>query len=97
MVYKWHFIRPNKDVLVQLLHQGELFSTEDSIFILTRPEKERRAIGSAFTLLYGRVSKAFRGVLQSAERLQVNYVGGYLPQQVLVCGKAVWFQCELMG
>lgn len=45
MAYKWHFVRLNKDVLVQLLHEGGLFSIEGSIFILTKPEKQGTGLG----------------------------------------------------
>jgi GNAT superfamily N-acetyltransferase len=79
MAYQWHFVRLDGRVLMQLIHQGEVSSIEDSMFILTKPEKADHGLKNTFTLLDGRVSDAIQAVLQSARQAGVGYVSGYVP------------------
>jgi hypothetical protein len=76
---KWHILRPNINLLIRLVAEGELYAIEDAIFLVTKPEKRFRHPQSSLTILDGPPAKSLRAAKEIAGRLGARILSSYIP------------------
>ena len=76
---KWHFLKPTTKLLTRLEREGELYITEDSVLLVTKPEKRFRHPQSSLTILSGPPGKSLRAAKEIARHLNARILSAYLP------------------
>ena len=97
--YKRHFVKADKRLIDRISRKGELFSYDDSAFILTKPESSFHRLSSSFCILEGNPVNAMRLIFSKAKDLRVEWVGGYLPFDRYLVGaaKSNRFKVDMWG
>jgi GNAT superfamily N-acetyltransferase len=73
--YAWEFVRASRANLEYIKKRRELFSYEDSSFILVKLDSDY----GEFSLLSGRAKATLLRVVKSAQRTKVRNLGAFLP------------------
>ena len=76
---KWHFLKPTTRLLTRLEREGELYIAEDSVLLITKPERRFRHPQSSLTILSGPPSKSLRAAKEVARRLNARILSSYIP------------------
>jgi hypothetical protein len=76
---KWHFLKPTTGLITRLKKEGELYVLEDSVLLITKPEKRFRHPQSSLTILSGPPSKSLRAAREIARRLNAIILSAYIP------------------
>ena len=97
--YKRHFVKATEKLLRRLAQRGELFSDEETCFILTKPEIAFGRRYSSFTLLDGSVSSSLEQVKKMAEGYGPLMLSSYVPYNwhLLSVARTAGFRREPWG
>jgi hypothetical protein len=77
--YRRHFVKLTALYLKRLRDQGELYSTGDSIVLITRPERTFREPQSSLTILAGPIAKSLKEAKEIAEGMGARILSSYIP------------------
>jgi GNAT superfamily N-acetyltransferase len=102
--YGWHFVKPDRNVLGRLARSGELFQTDQTVFLLSKQdyaatdgEGPRRI--REFSILLGPAKESISRVKDSARAMGLSLVGSYLPRdaRLLRMARAEGFRVDSWG
>ena len=65
--------------MTQLAREGEVYLTENTALIISRPEKWVRTAQSSFTILSGPMAKSLIKAKELAENMGARILSGYIP------------------
>jgi len=93
MPYKWHIIKPDPSVLERAAKSRNFYNIGETVFLLSIPDfaawdTRKKTLHSEFTLLNGSVEDPFSTIKETAQSIRVGYLGGYLPLNRRLLGKA---------
>ena len=77
--YRRHFVKLTKSLLAQLRDQGELYLSQDSTLLISRPERTFREPQSSLVILRGPTRKSLIGAKEIALGLGARILGCYTP------------------
>ena len=99
LTYKSHFVKADLELLEKVQRKGELYSIEDSAFILTGPEMRFRTLQCSFSLLRGPLPSTLEYVKSIARSQGVSTVRGYIPydHHQLIVARKFGFQVDWWG
>jgi GNAT superfamily N-acetyltransferase len=86
--YKWYFVKADEKLLKKLLRKGELYTDEESSFVLSRPEISFGDRYSSFALLQGSAASSLRKVKAMARGYGRLVLGCYLPYNMYLLAMA---------
>ena len=76
---QWHFLKPTRQLLTHLGKQGELYEVDDSVLLVTEPEKRFRQPQSSLTVLSGSPTEALRAGKEIARGRRAKVLSCYIP------------------
>ena len=76
---KWHILKSNTSLLRRLVEEGEVYVVEDSVLLVTKPEKRFRHAQSSLTILDGPPAKSLRVAKEIAGHLGARILSSYIP------------------
>lgn len=79
MPYKRCFLKPNANLLKGISRRKEVYQSDGSVIIVTKPERRLERLQSNFTLLDGGVTTSLRDVKEVAMGLGAEVARGYIP------------------
>jgi GNAT superfamily N-acetyltransferase len=77
--HRRHFLKFTKKLLTRLRNEDELYLTEDSALLVTRPETTFRAPQSSLTILEGTLAKSLNAAKNIASQLGARVLSSYIP------------------
>ena len=81
IAHEGHFMRSSELLLRRLERQGELYVSEDSAFLVTRPQIRFKEPQSSLTILTGPVPKSMKNAKKIAEALGAKILSSYIPYE----------------
>lgn len=77
--YKRHFMRLTKPLLTKLRDQGELYLTEDTTLIISRPDRLFGMPDCSLTILEGSMAKSLNRAKEIAGCMHARTLSSYIP------------------
>jgi GNAT superfamily N-acetyltransferase len=99
LAYRWHFVKGDRKLLEKVQRKGELYTIEDSAFILTKPEMRFHSLQCSFSLLRGALPSTLEYVKSIARSQGASIVQGYLPydHHQLMVARKLGFRVDWWG
>jgi len=77
--YRRHFIKLSTKILRSLRDRGELYSTDDNVVLITKPETFIRASQSSLTILEGSFTGSLKIAKEIARGMGARILSAYIP------------------
>jgi hypothetical protein len=77
--HKWHFVKLTKRLLKRLKNEDELYVADDSVLLITKPERRFAQPQSTLAILNGRAADSLRDAKKIASSLGARVLSSYIP------------------
>jgi hypothetical protein len=79
IAYRRHFVKLTKRLLRRLSEDGNLYQTEESTLLISRPERIFREPQSSLTILRGPMAKSLNAAKEIAQGTGARILSSYVP------------------